>query len=89
MTEDLRLLTRKRRPRRRMVDTSIPSPCIQVCQVENNFCVGCGRDVEDIRAWIIMTAAEKTACLQAAEERLAERLAERRRQQETGVKAVA
>jgi predicted Fe-S protein YdhL (DUF1289 family) len=71
MTEDLRLLTRKRRPRRRMVDTSIPSPCIQVCQVENDICIGCGRSVDDIRAWIIMTAAEKTKSLQEAEKWLA------------------
>ncbi len=71
MTEDLRLLTRKRRPRRRMVDTSIPSPCIQVCQVENDICVGCGRSVDDIRAWIIMTADEKTQSLHDAEQRLA------------------
>lgn len=70
MSEDLSLLTRKRRPRRRMVDTSIPSPCVQVCQVENDICQGCGRSIEEIRCWIIMTADEKNTCLAQSKERL-------------------
>lgn len=71
MSEDLSLLTRKRRPRRRMVDTTIASPCVQVCQVEQDICQGCGRSVDEIRCWIIMTADEKTKCLAESEQRLA------------------
>lgn len=72
MSEDLSLLTRKRRPRRRMVDTTIASPCVQVCQIERDVCQGCGRNIEEIRCWIIMTAEEKNQCLADAKERLAD-----------------
>ena len=47
------------------IDTSIASPCISVCQIDNESgeCLGCRRTVEEIRDWIIMTAEEKTAVL--------------------------
>ena len=60
----------RRRARRRatlgtQIDTTIPSPCISVCQIDNatGECLGCRRTIEEIRDWIIMTAAEKTAVL--------------------------
>ena len=47
------------------IDTSIPSPCISVCQIdsETGECLGCRRTIEEIRDWIVMTAPEKTAVL--------------------------
>jgi len=49
----------------------VPSPCIAVCQIDNatGFCLGCYRNVDEIREWPILTAAEKTDIL----EKLAER----------------
>ena len=63
----------RRATRGQEIDTSIPSPCISVCQIENESgeCLGCRRTIEEIRDWIIMTAAEKTAVLAKIPERKA------------------
>ena len=55
----------RRRARARSFDTTIPSPCISVCQVDNatGCCIGCFRSIDEIREWPIMTAEEKTAAL--------------------------
>ena len=65
---------RRRAERRARFDTSIPSPCIAVCQIDNarNRCIGCLRTVDEIREWPIMSAEEKTATLTRIAERRAE-----------------
>ncbi len=47
------------------LDTSVPSPCISVCQVDNatGCCIGCYRAIDEIREWPILTAEEKRAVL--------------------------
>lgn len=63
---------RRRRARERRFDTSVPSPCIQVCQVdETDTCIGCLRHVDEIRDWPIMTAEEKRDTLARIEARKA------------------
>jgi predicted Fe-S protein YdhL (DUF1289 family) len=49
----------------RKIDTSVPSPCIAVCQIDDasGQCLGCHRTIDEIRDWIIMTAEEKRALL--------------------------
>jgi len=61
----------RRAKARRVLDTSVPSPCIQVCQVDpkNDCCIGCGRHVDEIRDWPILSADEKTAILEKLPER--------------------
>jgi len=56
---------RRRRAQARQFDTSIPSPCIAVCQLEEgtDLCLGCRRHVDEIRDWPVMTAEEKQATL--------------------------
>ena len=56
---------RRRRARRAIPDTSVPSPCISVCQVDDasDLCIGCFRHVDEIRDWPILSAAEKQAVL--------------------------
>ncbi len=56
---------RRRRARRAMPDTSVPSPCISVCQLDdaNDLCIGCFRHVDEIRDWPILSATEKQAVL--------------------------
>ena len=63
---------RRDRPRRAF-DTSIPSPCIAVCQLDDatGWCLGCFRNVDEIREWPIMTAEEKTKALAEIAERKA------------------
>ena len=57
---------RRARPQR-VFDTSVPSPCIAVCQVDpaSNLCIGCRRHVDEIRNWPIMTAEQKLSVLAA------------------------
>jgi predicted Fe-S protein YdhL (DUF1289 family) len=63
---------RRREERRRMLfDTSVPSPCISVCRIEegSGLCLGCRRTVEEIRDWIILAPEEKRAVLARIAER--------------------
>ena len=54
-------------------DAAVPSPCINVCQVdtERGWCTGCLRTLDEIASWSQSSDAEKRAVL--------ERLAARRR----------
>ena len=56
---------RRRAALSRRIDTTIPSPCISVCQIDDasGECLGCRRTIDEIRDWIVMTAEEKTAVL--------------------------
>ncbi len=62
---------RRRRVREGRFDTTVASPCIAVCQMDadNRFCIGCRRSLDEIRDWMIMTAAEKRAVLARIGER--------------------
>lgn len=62
---------RRRRARERIFDTSVPSPCIAVCELDDStdLCTGCLRHVDEIRDWPIMTAEEKQATLTRIEAR--------------------
>ena len=40
-------------------DVVVESPCINVCKIENDVCIGCGRTLEEIAHWSEMTDAEK------------------------------
>ena len=63
---------RRNRPQRRF-DTTVASPCIAVCQIDNRtgLCLGCFRNIDEIREWPILTAEQKTEIL----EKLAQRKA--------------
>lgn len=71
---ELRRARARRRPRpRREFDTSVPSPCITVCQVDDatGCCIGCYRSIDEIREWPILSADEKRAVLARIAERKA------------------
>lgn len=55
----------RRETRRARFDTSVPSPCISVCQMDsdNRYCLGCRRSIDEIREWPILSAEEKRAIL--------------------------
>lgn len=57
---------RRERPQR-VFDSSVPSPCIAVCQVDpkTDLCIGCRRHIDEIRDWPILTAEQKRAILAA------------------------
>ena len=60
-----RIAERRRARGAREFDTTIPSPCIAVCQIDDGTgcCIGCFRSIEEIRDWPIMTAEQKTEAL--------------------------
>ena len=62
---------RRKKARLRGIDRSIPSPCISVCQLDDasGLCIGCLRNVDEIRDWPIMTAEEKQGILAKIETR--------------------
>ena len=37
----------------------LASPCVNVCKVEDNVCIGCGRTLEEIAHWTAMTNEER------------------------------
>jgi predicted Fe-S protein YdhL (DUF1289 family) len=61
-----RAARRRNRPPR-VFDTSVPSPCISVCQIDprSDLCIGCLRNVDEIRNWPILTAEQKREILAA------------------------
>lgn len=76
--DSLRRARAGRRPggrsrRRPEFDSSVPSPCITVCQVDDatGCCIGCYRSIDEIREWPILSADEKRAVLARIAERKA------------------
>lgn len=55
-----------------MDDPDPPSPCTLVCtlDVATGWCLGCGRDIEEIAAWSSMSPAERRAVLDRLPERI-------------------
>ena len=35
------------------------SPCVNICVLEDKYCVGCGRSIEDISLWNTYTPEQK------------------------------
>ena len=72
-TRESRRRDRRRRRRAPVFDTTIASPCISVCQIDDatDCCIGCYRSIDEIRDWPIMSAAEKTDVLSRTAERKA------------------
>jgi predicted Fe-S protein YdhL (DUF1289 family) len=40
-------------------DDVVESPCINVCKIENDVCIGCGRTLEEIAHWTRITNEER------------------------------
>lgn len=63
-------MPRRARRSRPTFDTSVPSPCLAVCQLDDTaICVGCHRSQDEIRDWMISTREEKLAILERVAER--------------------
>lgn len=43
------------------------SPCVEVCELDGETCVACGRTIEEIAAWGTMTDAERQDVLDRLE----------------------
>jgi len=68
-----RLLARERRraERQRVLASGPPSPCVSICRLDDKtgLCVGCLRNIDEIRDWIIMLPEERQAVLRQLDER--------------------
>ena len=56
---------------RSLMDDSVASPCIAVCQIDDAtaLCVGCSRSVGEVTDWSLLTAEEKRGVLAELAER--------------------
>lgn len=48
-----------------------PSPCISICRIDQatGWCEGCGRTLEEIADWPMLTNREKRAILEQLDDR--------------------
>ena len=37
----------------------LASPCVNICKVEDNVCIGCGRTLDEIANWTSMSNEER------------------------------
>src|SRR5215472_6755028 len=70
-----RLLARERRraERQRLLASGPPSPCVSICRLDDRtgLCVGCFRNIDEIRDWMILPPDERQAVLRQIDERRA------------------
>jgi len=68
-----RLLARERRraERQRLLAGGPPSPCVSICRLDDatGLCIGCLRNIDEIRDWMIMMPDERQAVLRRIDER--------------------
>lgn len=60
----------------RIRHTGVPSPCISICCLRDDLCIGCGRTLDEIRQWGRADDETRTAILHEAEMRLQQRRAQ-------------
>ena len=60
-----------KRARMRQPGVSVPSPCVNVCQLDasQGFCVGCRRSLQEIGAWSRLSDEDKLAVWAQLEQR--------------------
>ena len=46
------------RQRRKKLGT-VPTPCVKVCRIEDGYCVGCMRTIDEIRDWMLLSEYEQ------------------------------
>ena len=55
------------------VRACLSTPCVKVCVIDpiSALCIGCGRTVDEIAAWTVMSEAERLTVMAELAERLA------------------
>ena len=73
--ETRRLLARERRraERQRLLASGPASPCVAICRIDDKtgLCIGCFRNIDEIRDWIIMLPDERQRVLSSVAARRA------------------
>jgi len=64
---------RRRAERQRLLASGPPSPCVSICRLDDRtgLCVGCFRNIDEIRDWMIMPPDERQTVLRQIDERRA------------------
>jgi len=57
---------------RKTMKKPVESPCIHVCKLHDNVCIGCGRTAEELTEWMRMTNEQKLAAIENGKKRLEE-----------------
>ena len=48
----------------------VVSPCIKICTLQNDFCIGCGRTTQEIAEWTKASDKKKRDILERLPDRL-------------------
>ena len=48
----------------------VVSPCIKICTLQDNFCIGCGRTTQEIAEWTKASDKKKRDILERLPDRL-------------------
>jgi len=54
--------------------SNVQSPCIKICAIEDDHCVGCGRSSEEIREWFYCDDDRKMEILESSGRRISNRM---------------
>ena len=50
--------------------SKVVSPCIKICTLQNDFCIGCGRTTQEIAEWSNASDKKKRDILERLPDRL-------------------
>ena len=50
--------------------SKVVSPCIKICTLQNDFCIGCGRSTKEIAEWSTASKKRKEEILERLPDRL-------------------
>ena len=50
--------------------SKVVSPCIKICTLQDNFCIGCGRSTQEIAEWTKASDKRKRDILERLPDRL-------------------
>mgnify|MGYP003385842326 CR=1 FL=1 len=57
-----------------LVAAHVASPCVSLCQLDGDgVCNGCGRTLDEITRWRVMSTEQKQVCVELASARQAAR----------------
>ena len=47
----------------------IASPCLKVCKIKNNICIGCFRTLDEISVWSKLSSLKRSEIMDSAKKR--------------------
>ena len=50
--------------------SKIVSPCVKICTLQDDFCIGCGRSTKEIAEWSTATMKRKEQILEGLPDRM-------------------